>query len=347
MQLGCSVTPVKLRLALPVNWHPRCRLRYWEHILTFQSHYEEVGLTTKFLGLAIGDTRVQVRSGCASARSFAEARAIVVEAAISSGVDATIVSEPSAGRVEVWANDDAMAAIRRQIAGSAYDGLVEHVPVVIEAAARRGDAPSHYGGAHFKQGSSANCLNTCTSGFKVRRSSDGKLGMSTAGHCRVNTGWSGNLYSKTSFFGEFLNWRFQDGSNDDWGFIGNSTYSRTIYTDPASPSTRSINSSSNWTFNNEVVCYSGSKTLNVCGNVVVDQSAQNCSNGYCTTNVKTTQINGLTACIASDSGGPTYRVPSSGSTEARGMISYHSNSDDCWFQEIGRMVNDGFSVVTT
>lgn len=51
--------------------------------------------------------------------------------------------------------------------------------------ARCGDASPHYGGAIFNGG--GGCTGACTSGFKVRRVSDGQVGMSTAGHCRALT----------------------------------------------------------------------------------------------------------------------------------------------------------------
>jgi hypothetical protein len=102
--------------------------------------------------------------------------------------------------------------------------------------ARCGDANDHWGGAYYAN-TSGGC-SSCSSGFKVRRNSDGKIGMATAGHCRSNIpAAAGNLYSGSNYFGEFFNWVYN--GNGDWAFIGDgtggvATYANKLYFDPGS-----------------------------------------------------------------------------------------------------------------
>ena len=71
----------------------------------------------------------------------------------------------------------------------AADQLIFNLPIEVLVGSqvpvplvRCADTAPHYGGARY--GNDTSCAVACTAGFKVRRISDGAVGMSTAGHCR-------------------------------------------------------------------------------------------------------------------------------------------------------------------
>jgi hypothetical protein len=183
------------------------------------------------------------------------------------------------------------------------------------------------------------------SGFKVRRNSDSKVGVSTAGHCRTITGWSGNLYSGTNLLGQFYNWLHNGG---DWGFISDSTYSNIIYTDPCSPCIRSVTGTVT-TFVGESVCASGVQTSARCSLVVQSLLVTLCGGGGCADDIWAKRTALGIVCQQGDSGGPVFVPSGANSASARGHISFASNPPDnnCWYNDIVRMQNAGFTLLTT
>ncbi len=215
--------------------------------------------------------------------------------------------------------------------------------------ARCGDGVPHYGGSVYGPTYSSGCSNIsfCSSGFKVRRNHDGRIGMSAAGHCRqLNPGWSGNLYSATQYFGEFYNWNF--GNLNDYGFISGSSYSKTIYTDPTQPATRSVAGTTTNNVGNGL-CVSGSLTTARCALIVQSLGAWNCFGGYCALNVHAQRAVPGVVCQQGDSGGPAYSSTTTTNALIRGTISFVNDPPDnnCYFNDVSFMQSGGFTVMTT
>jgi hypothetical protein len=205
------------------------------------------------------------------------------------------------------------------------------------------DSAPHYGGALFSD--ATDCVGGCTSGVKVRRNSDLMVGMATAGHCRVTTGWSGNLYSGYSFFGAFSNWSF--GGGNDWAFVTASTYSPNFYTDPCCPSVRTNSGSANPVVGNSL-CISGAVTTARCSMIVQDTAYQNYykPTNVWVTNTQATRSDGTVACQEGDSGGPWY---SAATSKVYGLQSFGTSAGGptCYFNQISRMLTSGYQILSS
>lgn len=303
----------------------------------------------EFLAELTPIVQVELAIGCA-AKADIETAQDSIDEALSSGelglISSVIRVNPLVPRVEVTVRptdvEVATAAVQR-LENDLI--IVKNSPTLPSFQVRCGDLPAHYGGANYKQGNASNCTSTCTSGFKVRKNSNGIIGMSTAGHCRVLTGWSGDLYSKTSFFGEFLNWSFGGQRNrDDWGFIGTSTYSTTFYTDPCCPNTRVVAGTGQASVGT-ALCLSGAVTTARCSMIVTDVSVTICdNNSNCALNVEAQRSDGDLSCQDGDSGAPWYRPTNS---YIYGIHSAGSSFGDiCYYNAVARMVGDGYTVLT-
>jgi hypothetical protein len=216
----------------------------------------------------------------------------------------------------------------------------QDIPV---AQSRCADAAPHYGGARF--GNDTTCSAACTSAFKVRRISDGAVGMSTAGHCRETTSWSGNLYSGYSFYGAFADWHY--GGGDDWAFIVASSYSPNYYTDPCCPSVRTSAGAGTPAVGNSL-CISGYVTGARCSMIVQNLAYQNYDPVFIRwiTNVQAIRSDGTVACQPGDSGGTWF---SSATSKVFGIHSFGSPTGGpvCYFNQVSRMLANGFQVMTS
>lgn len=208
---------------------------------------------------------------------------------------------------------------------------------------RCADTAPHYGGARY--GGDNSCGVACTAGFKVRRISDGAIGMSTAGHCRERNSWSGNLYSGYSFYGAFSAWNY--GNGDDWGFIVSSSYSPNYYTDPCCPSARTSTGGATPVVGNSL-CISGYITGARCSMIVQSLSNQNYDSEFnrMIANVSAVRSDGTNACQGGDSGAPWF---SSSTSKVFGVQSFgiSTGGPTCFFNQVNRMTADGFQVMTS
>ncbi len=145
--------------------------------------------------------------------------------------------------------------------------------------------------------------------------------------------------------GQFYNWSF--GSGNDWGFISDSTYSNIIYTDPCCPNTRPVTGNIT-SYAGESVCVSGGITTARCSLIVQATIVTQCSAGSCADNVWAKRTAAGVVCRQGDSGGPVFSASGSNAT-GRGHISFVSVPPDnnCWYNELFRMQNAGFTVLTS
>jgi hypothetical protein len=208
--------------------------------------------------------------------------------------------------------------------------------------ARCGDSAPHYGGALYKNSTDSTCSAACTTGFKVKRLSDGVVGMSSAGHCRhFQPSWSGNLYSSYAFFGQFSDWQF--GGNDDWSFITSSSFSPIYYTDPCSPCTRTSAGAAVASVGN-TICISGGVTGARCSMSITNLNVQNCNQGVCVYNVEGIRNDHSLSCQLGDSGGPWF---SSSTSKVYGVQSFFDGTYKCYYNPVGRMTAYGYQVMTS
>ncbi len=96
-------------------------------------------------------------------------------------------------------------------------------------------------------------------------------------------------------------------------YASNETYTNRIYTDPGSPTTRTVIGKVSPGVN-ESVCSDGSYTLAKCGATVINTDSQFCDYYSGCTNNLTQTFNFDSFCQGGDSGGPWYQR--SGSTGA-------------------------------
>jgi hypothetical protein len=208
--------------------------------------------------------------------------------------------------------------------------------------ARCGDSAPHYGGSLYRNSTDSTCSSPCTTGYKVKRLSDGVIGMSSAGHCRhLQPAWSGNLYSSYSFYGQFSNWQF--GGNNDWSFITSSTYSPVYYTDPCSPCTRTSTGAATASVGNSI-CLSGGVTGARCSMTITNLSFTNCAQGICVYNVEGVRGDRSLSCQQGDSGGPWF---SSSTSKVYGVQSFFDGTYKCYYNPVGRMTAYGYQVMTS
>jgi hypothetical protein len=189
---------------------------------------------------------------------------------------------------------EAAAALREQLGGVAV--------VTLDGGDRTGrldDGRPHYGGAGVGVGTNNN---DCTTGFVVRRNSDGLRGGVSAGHC-FNNGQG--IYSSTKYWGN----AWGEYGYPTWDMIGvaaaSETYQNRIHVDPCCPTTRWVTAKRN-PVDNDVVCLSGMVTRAICGIRVIDDNGEACHVEGCTPGVMVGERNGDVIIRGGDSGGPVY-----------------------------------------
>lgn len=180
---------------------------------------------------------------------------------------------------------------------------------------RLDDGEPHYGGAGIRVGSGSTSNNTCTSGFMVRRNSDGRKGMAAAAHCFEN---NQSIYSGPQFYGVTA-----DENVNNYDVIGiystTETYAPVIHVDPCSPCTRTVVNDIT-PLPNSYVCLSGMVTKAICSVKVISTGNGTCLPEGCVTGVIWAERWDRTIVKPGDSGGPMYtRVGSTGAT-INGMI---------------------------
>ncbi|HEY3007216.1 MAG TPA: hypothetical protein VGJ63_04010 [Micromonosporaceae bacterium] len=191
--------------------------------------------------------------------------------------------------------------------------------VALGGASRTGrldDGEPHYGGAGVRVGSGSSSSNTCTTGFVVVRSSDGRRGGVSAGHCFAN---GQQIYSGPQFWGQ-ASGEAGFPTYDQIGiFSAAETYANKLHVDPCCPSVRTVTGRANPTIN-LTVCQSGMVTRAICGIRITSTSGQFCDADGCTTQLMVGSRNGDTIVRGGDSGGPVYTRPGSSTATIRGMV---------------------------
>lgn len=239
---------------------------------------------------------------------------------------------PDDGRVLVTLPTSAAAAAER------LQALVGDVVAVRfsdgelgRTAGRFDDDPPHYAGAQLN----INNVPTCTAGFAMDINS--RRWITTAGHCSgegVTYQNGGNDYygvSRSRFF-----------ANPDLMLVGNTAgnFTNRIYTDPGSPTTRTVTSKVRSGVLN--FCLSGHVTRAVCGVELVADNSTYCDdyNNVSTCTFALYYVNsptGANIIAGGDSGGPAYGRTGTTAASARGMIIARDGTTAGWIQRIGTM----------
>lgn len=280
-------------------------------------------LTTARNGLGMPDAPgVRVQRGCFSAAALIEADSVLRQRAWHP--DAANASFAYALRAEDSrfhvTFDDRYPAAADALAAALGDRVV----VELGQAGRTGrlnDGEPHYGGAGIRRGANSSLgSNQCTSGFTVRRKSDGRRGVTTAGHCFSN----GNaIYSSTQFTGTVWGEGTVDNpypAIDVAGVLSSSeTYDNVIHVDPCSPCTRTVIGRSS-VGGGSSICVSGMVTRAICSVLVLSTDGAVCDAAGCTFNLIEGWRNGDTVVRGGDSGGPAYIRSGSSSATAVGTI---------------------------
>lgn len=202
------------------------------------------------------------------------------------------------------------------------EALGEVAVVTLQDAARTGrlnDGEPHFGGAGVRAGSGA--TNTCSTGFVVRRNSDGLRGGTTAAHCFSN---GQKIYSSTQY------WGTASGEVNypayDLALVASSaeTYDNVVHSDPCCPVQRNITAKRN-SAPGDSICLSGMATKATCGVVVLSNEGVLCDAAGCTYALMEGARNGDVIVKAGDSGGPVYvRSGTSNATAVAMIIGCHS-----------------------
>ena len=100
-------------------------------------------------------------------------------------------------------------------------------------------------------------------------------------------------------------------------YAAGQTYTNRIYTDPGSPTSRTVVGKVN-PGTNDYVCSSGSFTLAKCGGDIINTNESLCDSSGCTTNLTQT-FNFDSFCQGGDSGGPWYQRSGSSNALAAGL----------------------------
>jgi hypothetical protein len=182
---------------------------------------------------------------------------------------------------------------------------------------RLNDGEPHYGGAGIRKGYSSNTAsNTCTSGFMIRRSANGKLGMTTAAHCFSN---DDAIYSSTQYYGSAWD-KSSFPTYDIMSVISTvTTYDNVIHVEPCSPCTRRVVGKGP-VYPGDLVCLSGMVTTAICSVAIESSTASICDGYGCTYGLLQGYRNGDTIVRAGDSGGPVYSRSGSSNAIALGSI---------------------------
>jgi hypothetical protein len=192
---------------------------------------------------------------------------------------------------------------------SDYAGKVEYTSAGDGSRlSRDADAEPHNGGATIISGG-----NLCTSGFTVRKTSDGKNYHVTAGHC---FGLSHTVVGANNAAWGTVQWRAPFPTRD-MELIGGRTYDGWIYTGgEVGVQLKVVNAADPLV--NSVYCSSGTISLEHCNHTVNSLSATYCDEEGCTANLVRFTNGNLLA--NGDSGGPFYFKNANGTLAVRGTL---------------------------
>jgi hypothetical protein len=191
----------------------------------------------------------------------------------------------------------------------------------VSRAGRLNDGEPHYGGSGIRKGSNSSLSsNQCTSGFTVKRKSDGKRGVTTAGHCFSN---GDSIYSAYQFTGVLWGEGTVDNpfpSIDVAGVMSAAeTYANIIHVEPCSPCVRTVTAKGS-IGQGSAMCLSGMVTTAICGIIVLSTDATLCDGYGCTFTLVEGWRNNDTIVRAGDSGGPAYVRTGTANATAIGTI---------------------------
>lgn len=230
--------------------------------------------------------------------------------------------DPASGVVWVGLDQSARAvAFGERVSGLlGADVRVEHKPEMKRlSGGRLVDNSPFFGGARLRIVEASQC----TSGFSATVNGTTRTGMVTAGHCFPEGFGSDALNGDSSaFYGRVSNFYFPD---PDLALLtdpnNNRTYTNRIYTDPGSPTTRTVDNKTLGTAGN--YCVSGSFTGARCG-LVYERTGTYCDpDNLCTYSVVyASHPEGVNVVQGGDSGAPAYgrTGPTTTSAQARGVL---------------------------
>lgn len=209
---------------------------------------------------------------------------------------------------------------RYPAAAQALTELLDDIAVVtLDGAARTGrldDGRPHYGGAGIRVNSGGISTNTCSTGFVVRRNSDGRRGGVSAGHCFGN---GARIFSSTVFWGD--SWGRSNYPAFDLVGVASAaeSYANVIHVDPCCPATRNVTGKRS-PVQGDVVCLSGMTTRATCGLTVTNLTGELCDPAGCTYGLMSARRNGETVVRGGDSGGPVYLRSGTSNATVLGVI---------------------------
>ncbi len=216
--------------------------------------------------------------------------------------------------------DDRFPAAAEALATVLGDRAVVELGEVARSG-RLNDGEPHYGGAGIRKGyNSSLSSNTCTSGFTVRRKSDGRRGVTTAGHCFSN---GDSIYSSTQFAGVVWGEGTVDNpypAIDVAGVLSTAeTYANIIHVEPCSPCTRTVIGKS-VVGGGSTICVSGMVTTAICSILVTSVNSGICDAAGCTFDLIEGWRNNDVVVRPGDSGGPAYIRSGTANATAVGTI---------------------------
>lgn len=265
---------------------------------------------------------VRVQAGCFSAAQLIDADSLLRQRAwhpeaAKASFAYSLRAEDSRFHVTF---DDRYPAAARALIGVLGDRVaVELGPV--GRTGRLNDGEPHYGGSGIRKGYNASLSsNQCTSGFTVKRKSDGRRGVTTAGHCFSN---GDAIYSSTEFTGTLWGEGTVDNPYPAYDAAGvlssNETYANIIHVEPCSPCIRTVIGKSS-VGGGSTICLSGMVTTAICSVLVTSTAGTICDSGGCTPNLIEGWRNGDIVVRGGDSGGPAYIRSGTSNATAVGTI---------------------------
>lgn len=276
---------------------------------------------------ARGSVAVILTPSCFTSSEVRDAKALVLQGDWVTQAFGMVVSyRPDDGRVHVGipASASADGERLRELAGDVvaieyYEGELGR------ASGRTADENPRYAGANIVVGEFPYGT-ACTSGFNMMV--NGVKYGTTAGHCAAEEGKEGaHVYNGIGqSYGYIQN--YGNGFNPDFALLraGSQGYTNKIYTDPGSPTTRTVTTATvNGAMN---FCLSGAVTKAVCGMTTENLDATLCDEEWwiedagCTPHLYEIKYEypGYDFMKKGDSGGPAYGRIGTSSADARGMI---------------------------
>jgi hypothetical protein len=216
--------------------------------------------------------------------------------------------------------------------------------VAVVPASRNSMSAPFLGGAQAKRVGSPNAFD-CTTGFAVRKTSNGLRYMLTAGHCGgVLSSWISPGSNQT--IGAM---KFRLTAGTDEGLIGDKTYQPAIYTGGAAGTASTVKGAANPVLNKPIYCYSGAWTLEQCTVTILSMSSGNCYGGTCYSSQMTFQQFRDCPVAGGDSGAPFYLdFDVGGFPYIRGIVTgYLSDHSECYGEYWTRISSGlGVTIVT-